>query len=146
MAQPQYIVRCRFNKELVQANTLDVSWKKIYNTRRLRGGFGYVSDDTGKQDKTKIDIRVRDVIRDTGHRAAGTNWVEQIERKAADVKTVIRRLRDDEEAVLDNLDQEIMQADAQLKALRAQRAIALREAWTRAHVVRLTEVEALVKR
>lgn len=66
-------------------------------------------------------------------------------RNAADIKKHIRRLRPEEQALLDAHDAHIAVIQEQLKQERAARRETLAAAWTKAHVVRLAELDERIK-
>jgi len=64
-------------------------------------------------------------------------------RTAAGIKDVIRRVRPEEEAVINDIDEKIERLEAEIINLKVDRRAAVAEAWSKAHVVRLAEVEAV---
>ncbi len=64
---------------------------------------------------------------------------------AAGVKEVVRRIRDREAVVLDELDIDIADLENRLSRMRQRRRDALRDAFNRGHVVRLAEVVAVAE-
>lgn len=62
---------------------------------------------------------------------------------AEGVKSIIRRLRDQEAAKLEAIDQRIAELEEALSKARAGREEALREAWRKGNVVTLAEVKAV---
>lgn len=83
---------------------------------------------TGKYDKNTFDIFN---VHNYGFRFAAT---------AAGVKAVLRRLRPQEAARLQEIDAEVEQLKARIKELGQQRQTTLREAFERGHVVTVAEL------
>lgn len=134
MTQPPYLIRFAFgsgSRHLQQAETLRVTHPKVMEFKD-KGGYREAID-TGRVLTKELEIR-----------GGAHHDVTRLARTAAAVKSVVRRLRPEEAAVLDEIDTEIAAVTARLKELRSQRAAAVQAAWTKAHVVRLAEVEALI--
>lgn len=64
---------------------------------------------------------------------------------AADVRRQFRRLRPQEAAVLDGIDQQITDHEAALRQLRSDRAKVLKEAFAKGHMVTVKEVLAIAE-
>src|SRR4051794_1334420 len=91
MTQPRYLVRNRYDRQIVQAHMLRINWKVIY-TRTPTSYGGSHLEDSGKRDKTKIEVRPRGrredgtlLIKANGDRTEQVNWAEEMSRTAADV-------------------------------------------------------------
>lgn len=95
---------------------------------------------TGKMDKTVVSIRSTGEPSVSGH-GTKREWRQTIRRTAADVKKSVRKVRPEEEAILAQHDLAIAELEEALKTARLARAEAVADAWDRAHVVRLQEVE-----
>lgn len=90
-------------------------------------GFGDVNimKDTGKLDNARFEI---------GTKRAG--WL-QVEASREGVKSKLRRVRPEEQAMLDAIDEKI-------HALHEQKNELLKLAWSKAHVVTVKELESMV--
>ena len=137
MSQRPYILNYRWKPgALFQASTLKVEFpelKKIsYHT--LAGMKIGHATGAGRIDKRHLDIRSPEV----------DGYVFRAPVSAPGVKSMPRRIRPSEDAVLDDLDRQIEALQAQLAALKEQRKGELKRAWDRANVVRLREVLELL--
>ncbi len=146
---PEFLVRYRPDRQIVSAPRLRVSYRRKYR-REPMGDSGFARAVEVGVDKSNLDVRaVRDgdekIVTASGQRMNATNWTEGIGRTAADVKAVVRRIRPEEREKLAEVDARIAALQQQIADLREQRIALVRDAWTRAHVVRLSEVEALVE-
>jgi hypothetical protein len=141
MAQPEYLLRNRWRHPatVYQTGQLLVKHPDITRQTHTVAGFPF-HEATGKVDHQRLDIRgMRD------ERTPGLDSIVfRVRRVAADVQTVLRRLRPQEATELDAIDAEIVQLQTALAAAKERRKAALSKAWTRANVVRLHEVEALL--
>lgn len=98
-------------------------------TGRTIGGLFNVVERTGKYDTSHIQIGVADHSRSVPYTAAG-------------VKTVIRRVREQEATAIQEAECAIVRLTAELEAARGALKAAQAEAFARGNVVRLAEVEA----
>lgn len=73
------------------------------------------------------------------------SYVFRVAASAEGIKTVLRRLRPQEADLLEAIDRDIEHLQAQLDALRARRKDILHVAWQRGNVVRLNEVQDLLR-
>jgi hypothetical protein len=110
--------------------------------------LGFVTvENTGRVLKTRIRVEPkgeRDEIR-TGYGTFNSNgWPITINRTAAGVKEYVRKVRPEEELIIAEYDRKIERLEAELKEERAARNAWVAEAWSKAHVVRLSEVEETV--
>lgn len=135
MAQPEFLLNFRWRKRIFQASTLKAEHPEIRTTRyQTFGGMriGH-STGTGRIDRRKLDI--------TSPQVSG--YVFRVPASAEGIKSVLRRIRPQETAVLDDLDAGIKQLEAQLEILRERRKQALHTAWQHGNVVRLKELDDL---
>jgi Lhr-like helicase len=137
MSQRPYILNYRWKPGAIfQASTLKVEFPEVrkisYHT--LAGMKIGHATGTGRIDKRHLDIRSPEV----------DGYVFRVPLSAPGVKSVVRRIRPSEAAVLDDLDAQIEALQAQLAALKEQRRSALKRAWDKANVVRLREVLELL--
>lgn len=137
-SQPPFLVRGRRRIDLVQSDTPWIRHAAKYRTKRLIGGMFREIEVSGV-DRKHLDVTARNPRRSDG-RKGGSNVSTQVEKSAAGLKTAVRRLRPEEAARLDEKDAEIAAALERVVALRAERSEIVREAWRRAHVVRLSEI------
>lgn len=106
-------------------------------------------EGTGKYLPDFVSVRASEhvdptfVVRDQN--GSKGEYRHEVGRNAADVKKHIRRLRPEEQALLDEHDARIAALLEQLKQERAARRETIAAAWTKAHVVRLGEVDERVK-
>jgi hypothetical protein len=139
MAQPPFLLCFRWRKpaRIFQASELTAEHPEIRKTAYSNlGGFRFGhSTGTGRIDSRKLDIRSPQV----------SSYVFRVPATAEGVKSVLRRIRPQEAAALDAIDQDIADLQARLDALRERRKDALHAAWQRANVVRLKEVEDLLR-
>lgn len=103
-------------------------------------------ESTGRRDRTVFEIIVR-----SGTTARGLATVRSRDRagaqaSAAGIKKVCRRLRPREAERIEAIDAEIAELERRVAEARDRRQEAVREAWARAHVVRLAELEELARR
>lgn len=111
-------------------------------TGKTIAGFTEVRG-TGRMDKTIVSIRSAGEPSLSGH-GTKREWRQTIRRTAPDVKKNVRKVRPEEEALLAQHDLVIAELEEALKTARIARAEAVADAWERAHVVRLQEVEEKV--
>jgi hypothetical protein len=121
---------------LFQASILKVVHPEIRKLKQASlSGFRFAhSIGTGRIDRRKLDISSPQI----------SSYVFRVAASADGVKSVLRRLRPQEAALLDEIDSDIEQLQAQLDALRERRKETLHTAWQRGNVVRLKEVEDLL--
>lgn len=143
MTQPEYLVR--MDRKLIQTGDVRVTRvEKRRVTHRTVSGLGTIghSEGTGQYETNLLRVALAgDDVRLADGRAASKNRQERIDRTAAGVKKAVRRIRPEEAAVIDEFDAQIAALEEQILALREMRKVAVSEAWSRAHVVRLKEIE-----
>lgn len=107
-----------------------------------RNGVFVTTEATGRYDRSKLRLMVLDEERcrnKYGNKTSVTRRV--VANTAAGVKSVLRRIRPEELERIEAKDTEIAEAKETLKRLQYERADIVQEAWTKAHVVRLNELE-----
>ena len=138
MAQPEFLLNFRWRKpaRIFQASELRVEHPEIRKTTYSNlGGFRFGhSVGTGRIDRRKLDIRSPQI----------SSYVFRVPASAEGLKPVLRRIRQAEAAVLDDLDAQIAGIEAELEGLRERRKAALHVAWQRGNVVRLKEIEDML--
>jgi len=138
MAQPEFVLNFRWRKpaRIFQASQLGVEHPEIRRVKYSNlGGFRFGhSTGTGRRDHNKLDISSPEV----------RSFVFRVAATAEGVKSVLRRIRPQEAQLLDAIDADIAQLQAQLEGLKQRRAEALQRAWQQGNVVRLKDVEALL--
>lgn len=102
-------------------------------TGQVIGGLFAVSERTGRHDTKRVQIGV------TGH-------TRSVPYTAAGVKTVLRRVRQQEATAIADAEQTIETLTAQLEAAKAALKDAQAAAFAHGNVVRLAEVSAVVTR
>jgi hypothetical protein len=115
---------------------------EVRSTGRTLGGVFREVESTGRKVRGVLRIRTGPgtTVGVGTHREHGTH----VHTTAEDVKKQIRRVRPEELARLEQHDVEIADLEEQLKQARLRRAATAAEAWTKAHVVTVKELEALV--
>ena len=138
--------------------------RSFHQATSLRAGYGSAARSTEEQ---TIAIRYNEHTRDTGRDVGpfkvveGAGWDRRhliigdgrvsayVPATAAGVKSALRLIREQEAALLDELDNDIARLEDWLHSARSDRADALREAFNRGNVVRLAEVttfaDAMIK-
>ncbi len=108
--------------------------------RRVKGTIGgiFTEVETCGFDHSKLNIRTQDTIGSYGRKDSMRQAV--VPKTAAGVKTRLRRLRPQEAEVIAAIDAKIERLQAELAESRTARRVAVREAWTKAHVVRLSDL------
>ena len=139
MAQPEFLLNFHWRKpsRIFQASLLRVVHPEVRKLKNASlGGFRFAhSIGTGRVDRRKFDI--------TSPQVSG--YVFRVAASAEGVKTVLRRLRPQEADLLEAIDRDVEHLQAQLDALRARRKDILHVAWQRGNVVRLNEVQDLLR-
>lgn len=97
-------------------------------------------ESTGRRDRKRLDILVRKGTTARGIESSRSRDRTQAAATAAGVKQVIRQLRPQEAEMIDAADAEIAELEEQLRFARDNRAEIVRNAWGKAHVVRLAEM------
>lgn len=142
MAQPRYVVKERHNR-YVQADEVTAVREEVTRAARRQpmSDLGFtVIEGTGRYRTDVLRLLIKDCRRAAGQKYGMLRPL--IHRSAAGVKGTLRRLRPEEAERLDALDARIEEAENALTLLRVERRDTVREAWAKAHVVRLAEVEA----
>ena len=132
----KYLIRIRQRGErsVALSERLTVTYADKWRQR------GRLSESAGIL-KSKLWVRVLDDAQDGFGRAQrGEDLTFDKSRAAA--RQVIRRLRPQEQKVLDHLDAEIASTEAQLNELREDKDKALRDAWSRGAIIPLHELIA----
>ncbi len=145
MSQPPYLFKAA--RHTVQADELVVRLPPIYTSRPKGSVSGITFNelvDTGKKKTKALKIYGKSGVITPDGKRKSNEGSQEVPRTAAGVKAVLRRLRPEEAAQLDEIDAQITEAQERLAALRKEREAKVKEAWTRAHVVRLAEVEAML--
>lgn len=108
-------------------------------TGRNLGGMFTEVESTGRKVAGIIRVRTTEGTLDGhGHRREhGTH----LKTNAAAVKKELRRVRAEELALIATADAEVEAAEAALKEARSRRAALVAEAWTKAHVVTVKELQ-----
>lgn len=139
MAQSEFLLNFHWRKpvRIFQASTLRVVHPEIRKLKNASlGGFRFAhSVGTGRIDRRKFDITSPQV----------SSYVFRVAASAEGVKSVLRRLRPHEAELLDAIDRDIEHLQTQLEALRERRKETLHTAWQRGNVVRLNEVQELLR-
>lgn len=144
--QPEYLLRHgRDPDEVVQVEAVDVEHPEHMKVVRDMG-FAREIAGTGRYDHRSLSISA---YREGGIRNArgvdsSGHVFTRTESSADGVRKVLRRLRPQEAARLDEIDDDILLAVAHLHTLRQTRKEIVDEAWKRAHVVRLNEITARI--
>lgn len=102
---------------------------------------------TGKMVAGKLRVQLwgSEKIRDWFGRGHGASTASAyVERSAAGVKARLRRARPQELTAIEAIDADIAATEQRLAELRLARKTAVRQAWQRGNVVRLSEVEAVL--
>lgn len=110
-------------------------------TGRSIGGMFREVESTGKMVAGVLRVRLQGV---SGH-GQKRDHGELVRTTPVEVKKLIRRVRPDELALLAEHDRRIEQIEAELKAARAARAETAAEAWVKAHVVTVKELDAIAE-
>ena len=136
MAQPEFLLNFHWRKRIFQASVLRLVHPEIRKLKNANlGGFRFAHTvGTGRIDRRKFDITSPQV----------SSYVFRVAASAEGVKSVLRRLRPQEADLLEAIDRDIEQLQAQLDALRERRKDTVRTAWQRGNVVRLNEVQDLL--
>lgn len=109
------------------------------STGRSIGGMFREVESTGKMVAGVLRVRLQGL---SGH-GQKRDHGELVKTTPVEVKKFIRRVRAEELALLAEHDQRIDEIEQQLKAARAARAETAAEAWVRAHVVTVKELDAI---
>lgn len=99
--------------------------------------FARLVESTGRQDHGKIELRVTGA--DVSFPVGAT-----VPRTAAGVKTALRRVREQETAIVEAAEARVAAAQRELQEAKQALAAAKAEAFQKGHVVRLQEVEAVI--
>lgn len=145
MAQPQYLIKgyAGFGKKQIvcQTDKPAIVWKEITrtkNTRSVAGMSWREVEGTGKYNHNEFLIRMP-------YEGGTSRAAKTVPATAEGVKDALRRIREQEAAILDAIDAEIAELMERLKVKRVERQQALSVAWSKANVVRLNEAEAMAK-
>lgn len=125
--------------QVVTTEDLRVTPKERHRTKKIIGGMFREIEHAG-WDRSGLTIRAVQMQRANGTEASGMEQ-RTVDNTAAGVKTVLRRLRPQEAELLAEADAEIAVAVEQLRAARCRRMELVSLAWTKAHVVRLNELD-----
>lgn len=149
MSQPQYLLR--LGRTLIQTSALRVTRIEKHRVKSVRQSpIGPIREVEGtgrfESDVLRVAVHSRDEQRPilADGRPTGGNRMEQVERSAAGVKRTVRRLRPQEAEQIDLIDARIAEHEAAITELRARRTDLVRDAWSKANVVRLAEIEELI--
>lgn len=102
-------------------------------------GFPY-SEPTGTFEANRLQVSPIGAVLSTGQPSSSFGYVV-VDRSAAGVKARVRRIREQEAVAIDALDEQLEATKQHLADLRKQRDAAVRTAWRKANVVRLSEIE-----
>lgn len=135
------------------------AYRGIHTATELRGRVGERTKRTLKQfvdgfnyyETKRVGMNAKKMDLWAGHKnlhnAYGSKvdqcHIGEIDRTAASLKSAVRRLRPQEAELLKEIDAKIKEAVAVVTTLRGERKALMSEAWTKAHVVRLAEIEPL---
>lgn len=100
-------------------------------------------ESTGRRDPKVFDVVVRKGTTARGFESARSRDRARAQATAAGIKKVCRRLRPREAERIDSIDAEIAGLERRVAEARDRRQEEVREAWSRANVVRLAEFEEL---
>lgn len=139
-----YLVKVKRGMAPVQATEVRVRWKE--NRRQISTtvarGMGFVHTEHAGWDRTRVMIRPWGEVTSGKGLSAKDRWLAgPVEWTAAGIKTVLRRMRPEEAATLAEIDGRIEHYQERIWQLRAEREQVVTEAWGKAHVVRLNELE-----
>lgn len=142
MTQPKYLLKT--GEGVVQAAGFSATHTEVREKARLVDGFLMPGKPTGKFDHSTILFYPisRGAKNRYGHGVSGA-YARRVPASAVGVKTVLRRIREQEAEKIEEVDVTIALAEAQLKMLRNARAKLLSEAWSKANVVRLNEINVM---
>lgn len=128
----------------VVAEEIAVMFPVIYRKSGRQSTIGGIpinrQESTGRRDRKRLDIVVRKGTTARGIESSRSRDRAQAAATAAGVKQVIRQLRPQEAAMIDEADKEIAELEEQLAFARDNRAEIVRNAWGKAHVVRLADM------
>lgn len=158
MTQPQFLVYIGRNNDgtnrIVQAPQLRTQYREVTRVKRVIPGLGQEVEHAG-WDNSQLLVKAaavwggddavtrhteEPVLRSNGTRAQDNVSGGYVRATAAGVKARARRIRPEEAATIDQLDQELRGLEWAMGELRRRRSEAVREAWSKGHVVRLNEV------
>lgn len=134
-----YLVRGGSPARIVHATALFIQHAAKYRERGTVGGVFVHIEQVGV-DRSRVEVRARDGVNAFG-RGDGRNIGRTVAKTAAGIKSVVRRIRPQEAEQLAVIDAEIAQWQNVIATLRTTRKALVAEAWTKAHVVRLSELE-----
>lgn len=111
-------------------------------TGRTLGGLFREVESTGRKIKGVLRIRTAEADTVDGH-GCRANHGDHVRTNPEAVKALVRRVRPEELAAIAEQDTVIAGIEAELTAARAVRAELTAEAWRKAHVVTVKELETL---
>lgn len=140
MTDRQFLVR-RDRSSLYQAGSLRVRLAPKYRPKRThQSPIGPITEiEEAGSNSRRLQVTILDALETTGRSAHPGSVV--VDRTAAGVKAAVRRMRPEEAALVQKVDDEIESTKQRLADLRRERAELVRTAWSKAHVVRLQEVD-----
>jgi hypothetical protein len=139
-------IRKRGRNSVVIAEELKVEHPMIMRRVKVRetplGPIGRL-ESTGKRDRRRLHFIVSKGTIGTGAQTSRSRHQVEAQASATATKKVIRSLRPQDAEKIDALDQEIDALEAQRKGLCERRDKAVREAFSKGHVVRVSQLEEM---
>jgi hypothetical protein len=139
-------IRRRGPNSVVIAEELEVEHPTIMRRAEVRetpiGLIGRL-ESTGRRDRRRLHFIVTKGTVGTGAETSRSRHQAETQASAAATKMLIRELRPQDAEKIDGLDEELAAVEERRKALCARREEAVHQAFSRGHVVRLSQLTAM---
>jgi hypothetical protein len=139
-------IRRRGRNSVAVAEELSVEHPAIFRRTKVRdtpiGPIGRL-ESTGRRDRGRFRFVVRKGTVGTGAQTSRSRHQAEAGASAAETKKVIRSLRPRDAEKIDRIDRELAAIEASRKELCERRDAAVREAFSKGHVVRVSALEEM---